>query len=97
VARNSADQHVQAVLAGMLRCGQSGTAKAAVFPCFAKTGTAPCCHLDRGQGDGYAVAIYPSDSPRYIALVMRHNTTGANSARDLKPLLARIIRGGALS
>ena len=87
LARNRSDGHVQTVLAGMLRCSRSGTARAAGFACFAKTGTARCSHLTSGGGDGYALAMYPVDQPKFIVLVMRHNATGAHAAKDLKPLV----------
>ncbi len=86
LARNRRDPHVEIVLAGMARSARSGTAQAAGFPCFAKTGTARCSH-HRGLGDGYVVALYPLDEPRYVALIMRHNTTGANAAKDLKSVI----------
>lgn len=95
LARDSADQPVQTVLSGMLRCSLSGTAQAVGLPCFAKTGTARCSHVPGGDGDGYALGMYPVDRPRSVVLLMRHNTTGANAARDLKPLLERSILVGA--
>lgn len=90
LARDRQDARVETVLAGMARCARSGTARAVNFPCFAKTGTAPCSHSPGGSGDGYIVAIYPMDQPRHILLAMRHNTTGANAATQMKPLASRL-------
>jgi cell division protein FtsI/penicillin-binding protein 2 len=87
VARNSSDRNVQVILAGMARCARSGTARAVGVPCFAKTGTARCGHRASGEGDGYALAMYPLDLPRLLVLVMRHNTTGAEAAGELRQLI----------
>lgn len=87
LARNSGEPGIETVLTGMARCSQSGTARAAGFPCFAKTGTARCSHLYKACGDGYALAMYPLHQPRCVVLVMRHNTTGANAAYSLKPAI----------
>ncbi len=87
LARNSRDPRVQTVLAGMARCAHSGTARAVGISCLAKTGTARCSHSYAGCGDGYVLAIYPLDQPRYVLLMTRHNTTGAAAAKDLKPLI----------
>jgi cell division protein FtsI/penicillin-binding protein 2 len=75
-------------MAGMRRCAQAGTARAAGFACYAKTGTAPCTHLPRAPGDGFALAIYPLDQPRRVLLVESHGTTGAMAARKLTPIAA---------
>ncbi len=90
LASNASDKDVGVVLTGMAHCAASGTARGAGFDCFAKTGTAPCSHLPRSEGDGFAIAIYPRDQPRRLVLVERHGTTGAVAARDLKPLAASL-------
>lgn len=89
LARNPTDSHAKIVLAGMLRCSQSGTAREIGFSCYAKTGTAPCSER-HGLGDGYVAAIYPVDQPRTVVLMARHNTTGASAAKALKPLLTTL-------
>ncbi len=89
LARDRADSRVKLVLAGMQRCSQMGTAKQLGFPCYAKTGTAPCSDPRDGLGDGFVIAMYPLDQPRRIILLSRHNTTGAVTARSVKPLLQR--------
>jgi cell division protein FtsI/penicillin-binding protein 2 len=93
LARDRQETRVRTVLAGMAECARAGTGRAVDFPCFAKTGTAPCSHLRRGSGDGYIVAIYPMAQPRHIILAMRHNTTGANAATAVKPLADRFAAG----
>ncbi len=90
LAANAGQDATRAVLAGMARCAETGTARAVGVSCYAKTGTAPCSHLPRGSGDGFAVAIYPLDQPRRLVLVQHHNTTGANAARDIRPLTAAV-------
>jgi cell division protein FtsI/penicillin-binding protein 2 len=58
---------------------------------LAKTGTAPCVHVPKAAGDGYAVVVYPGDSPRYVLLVQVHGTVGrqaAETAARLLPVLA---------
>jgi cell division protein FtsI/penicillin-binding protein 2 len=90
LAANASDYHVQTALHGMARCATQGTARAAGFRCYAKTGTAPCTHVPRAPGDGFAVAIYPPEQPRHLLLVERHSTTGANAARDLKSLATSV-------
>jgi cell division protein FtsI/penicillin-binding protein 2 len=91
LAMNSRDERVRTILAGMARCADSGTARAAGFRCFAKTGTAPCSHKPAAPGDGFAVAIYPPDQPRQVILLRQHGTTGAMAARALKPLATELI------
>ena len=87
--RNSAEPNTRLVLSGMLRCSQSGTAKAIGLRCYAKTGTAaPVQRHD--SGDGYVVAIYPVEQPRTVLLLSRHNTTGAEAAKDIRPLLTSL-------
>lgn len=89
LAANGRDPHVGIALSGMARCANRGTARAAGFACYAKTGTAPCSHAPRAPGDGFALAIYPPGGPRHLLLVARHGATGALAALDLKPLAAR--------
>lgn len=91
LASNAGETSVRTVLAGMARSAKTGTARAVGVCCYAKTGTAPCSHLPRAAGDGFAVAIYPPDQPRGLVLLQHHNTTGANAARDVRPLVAATV------
>ena len=86
MARDGADSSVQPVLKGMALSASRGTAKAAGFACYGKTGTAACSHRPGGAGDGYAVALFPLGQPRHALLVMQHNRTGAQAAGALKPV-----------
>jgi len=81
---NRSEPDTQLLFLGLARCAQRGTARAAGFSCYAKTGTAPCSHLPPAAGDGFAIALYPRDQIRHILLVERHNVTGAVAAADLK-------------
>ena len=45
-----------------------------------KTGTAPCLHAHRLPGDGYAVVLYPAESPRFLLLVQVHGVPGSKAA-----------------
>ncbi len=89
LARNASEPHTRVVLAGMLRCCESGTAKGIGLRCYAKTGTAAPSER-RYSGEGYVIAIYPVDTPRTILLFSRHNTTGAEAATHIRPLLAEL-------
>jgi hypothetical protein len=58
---------------------------------FAKTGTGPCSHLPKAAGDGYAVVVYPGDSPRYVLLVQVHGTVGRQAAETAARLLRLVV------
>jgi cell division protein FtsI/penicillin-binding protein 2 len=83
------NRSVKLALDGMRLCAQRGTGKEAYLDCFAKTGTAPCRHHPAASGDGYAMLIYPVDTPRIILLAMKHGTTGAHTAA----LAGELLRG----
>ena len=73
------------IVAGMRESAQSGTAGALSrtvpnLHVLAKTGTAPCTHSPRAPGDGFVVAAWPSDSPRYLLLLRQHGRPGALAA-----------------
>jgi len=91
LAQQSADPVVATVLSGMARCARTGTARRAGFSCYAKTGTAPCSHVPRAPGDGFALAIYPPGEPRHVLLLGCHSTTGAHAASKLKPIAASLV------
>lgn len=75
------------IFEGMRLSARKGTARALHADAFTKTGTGPCIHAPRGSGDGYAVAIYPTDSPRRVVLGTAHDLPGSETARLLKPLV----------
>jgi cell division protein FtsI/penicillin-binding protein 2 len=93
LAARRAEPGVAEVIEGMRRSASIGTAAAvgATLPgsaALAKTGTAPCSHSPRAAGDGYAVVVYPGDSPRYVLLVQVHGATG----REAAGTAARLVR-----
>ena len=93
----SAQPGIAEIVAGMRESAQIGTAGAlsrAVpnWHVLAKTGTAPCTHSPRAPGDGFVVAAWPADSPRYLLLLRQHGRPGALAAvtagqilRELEP------------
>lgn len=76
-----ADEAQSAVRRGLMLSAREGTAHLVRVDALAKTGTAPCSHKVRGEGDGLIVAAWPVDAPRYLLLVRVHKTTGANAAQ----------------
>jgi hypothetical protein len=68
----SADPGVRELLAGMALSAQSGTGRGAGRGAYVKTGTA--------GHDGYVIALYPSDAPRFNLLVRVHGVPGAQAA-----------------
>ncbi len=81
LAARRTDPRVAPLFEGMRLSARIGTARAAGLICYAKTGTAPCGHTPRAMGDGYALAIYPLESPRLALLAGVHGTTGGHAAR----------------
>jgi cell division protein FtsI/penicillin-binding protein 2 len=81
----SAQPGIAEIVAGMRESARAGTAGAIsgavpMLQVLAKTGTAPCTHSPRAPGDGFLVAAWPSDSPRYLLLLRRHGRPGALAA-----------------
>ena len=96
LASRRTEPGVEQIVSGMRQAAAVGTAAAIgkalrSASALAKTGTAPCSHIPKAAGDGYAVVIYPGDSPRYVLLVQVHATVGrqaAETAARLLPALA---------
>lgn len=87
LASRSADPGADDLAAGMLLSARLGTGSAvdsALGPPLAgarvKTGTAPCLHSHKLPGDGYAVVLYPAESPRFLLLVQVHGVPGSKAA-----------------
>ncbi len=76
-----------AIREGLRLCASQGTAKAVGAGVAAKTGTAPCEHVKRMPGDGLAIALWPAEEPRVVALVREHGVPGAVAARRLRGVL----------
>lgn len=93
LASRGSERGMDAVLAGMALSAREGTGKGIGVGAFAKTGTAPCSHRPRGPGDGFVVAIYPAESPRFALLVRVHGVPGAQAAVTGGAML-RAIREG---
>jgi len=87
LAARSGDPGADDLAAGMLLSARLGTGSAvdsALGPPLAgarvKTGTAPCLHSHKLPGDGYAVVLYPAESPRFLLLVQVHGVPGSKAA-----------------
>jgi Penicillin binding protein transpeptidase domain len=68
----SLDPGVRELLAGMALSGQSGTGRGVGRGAYVKTGTA--------GGDGYVIALFPIDAPRFNLLVRVRGVPGAKAA-----------------
>jgi cell division protein FtsI/penicillin-binding protein 2 len=76
---------VEQVTEGMAESARAGTAAGVGkanphLSAFAKTGTAPCTHHPHAPGDGFVVAAWPAELPRYLLLVRLHGRPGAQAA-----------------
>jgi hypothetical protein len=96
LAARRAEPGVAQVIQGMRLSASIGTASAVGAalpgtPVLAKTGTAPCSHSPAAPGDGYAVIVYPGDSPRYVLLVQVHGETGRQAAASAAHLLRDLV------
>jgi cell division protein FtsI/penicillin-binding protein 2 len=96
LASRRAEPGVAEVIEGMRLSASVGTAAAVGSAlrgstALAKTGTAPCSHSPRAAGDGYAVVVYPGDSPRYVLLVQVHGVVGRQAAETAARLLPVLV------
>jgi hypothetical protein len=88
---------VRQILAGMAQSGKEGTGaevdRALAFPnALVKTGTARCTHSKGAPGDGFTIAIAPSDDPQILLMVRVHGVPGAQAAKTAGQMLSRIER-----
>jgi cell division protein FtsI/penicillin-binding protein 2 len=86
------------ILQGLALSARQGTAKGIgnglrQAPALAKTGTGPCLHRPNAGGDGFVVALYPVDQPRYALLVRAHGQTGRRAAEIGGAMLRVLIEG----
>ena len=86
---------VREILSGMAQSAQRGTGaavdRALPFPdALVKTGTAPCTHSRHAPGDGFAVALAPSDDPQILLMVRVHGVPGAQAAKIAGQMLRSI-------
>lgn len=85
LASRSSDPGAEDLAAGMLLSARLGTGSAVDSAlggnrARVKTGTAPCVHAHKLPGDGYAVVLYPAESPRFLLLVQVHGVSGSKAA-----------------
>lgn len=85
----------RAIIEGMALSARAGTGAAVdrALPqssALVKTGTAPCVHSPHAPGDGFVVAIWPSDQPRILLLVRAHGKPGAEAAVTAGKMLRRV-------
>jgi cell division protein FtsI/penicillin-binding protein 2 len=98
LARQATEPGVADLLRGMALSAQEGTGSGVQTPrargaILAKTGTAPCVHLQRAPGDGYVIVLYPAESPRWALLVRVHGVPGARAAIVGGQILQAAIEG----
>ena len=91
LAAAAGEPGVDAILAGMARSAAAGTASAIGHDALAKTGTAPCSHTPKGDGDGFTAMLFPARRPRWLLLVRVHGVTGAKAAVTAGAML-RVLR-----
>jgi hypothetical protein len=73
---------------GMRLAALHGTASAlAKEDALAKTGTAPCVQGCSANGDGFVVALTPSENPHLLLLVRERGATGAATAVEAARML----------
>jgi len=80
LSARATDPELRPILTGMALSAKSGTGRGVGSGAYAKTGTAPCIHSPRQPGDGYAIALWPIESPRYALLVSVDGAPGAQAA-----------------
>lgn len=89
--RRRSEPGIGEIIRGFERSAISGTGKGIRLAALTKTGTAPCSHTPHAPGDGYAIALYPKDSPRTAVLVQVHSRPGAHAAI----IAGELLRGAA--
>ena len=91
LVRRRAEPEAAIALEGLRRAAREGTAAALATrlpqDVYAKTGTAECTHPRNADGDGFAVAVYPADAPRYAVVTRVHGQTGRVAAGAAAALL----------
>ncbi len=80
LAARAAEPGALEVVRGMALSARAGTGRAIGQAALVKTGTAPCAHFPKARGDGYVVALYPAESPRFALLMSVHGVPGMRAA-----------------
>lgn len=98
LASRSSDPGADDLAAGMLLSASLGTGSAvdsalAGNRARVKTGTAPCFHSHKLPGDGYAVVLYPAESPRFLLLVQVHGVPGSKAAVTAGRMMRAVLDG----
>ena len=98
VSSRSSDPGAEDLAAGMLLSASLGTGSAVDSAlggnrARVKTGTAPCLHAHRMPGDGYAVVLYPAQSPRFLLLVQVHGVPGSKAAVTAGRMMRVVLDG----
>jgi len=98
LARRRGEEGVREVVAGMALSARLGTGEGVDRAlggeaALSKTGTAPCVHNLRAPGDGYALVLYPAESPRLALLVRLHGQPGSHAAVTAGKMLRDLERG----
>jgi hypothetical protein len=93
--RRRDERGVGEIIDGMALSGRKGTGAAVdreltFGEALVKTGTAPCTHLTRAPGDGFALVLWPTDNPQVLLLVRVHGAPGAQAAKTAGQMLRRI-------
>jgi cell division protein FtsI/penicillin-binding protein 2 len=89
------DPGVRQALDGLRNAARLGTAQGLGAAALAKTGTAPCANEQkRHAGDGFSLAMFPPEAPRYLLLVRVHGVPGAASAKVAGGIVRLVQNGG---
>ncbi len=86
---------VRQILAGMAQSAKQGTGaevdRTLLSPdALVKTGTARCTHAKRAPGDGFTIAMVPSENPQFLLMVRVHGVPGAQAAKITGQMLRRL-------
>lgn len=98
LAHRRREEGVREVVDGMALSARRGTGEAVdralgSEAALSKTGTAPCVHSPRAPGDGYAIVLYPAESPQLALLVRLHGAPGSRAAALAGEMLHDLQRG----
>lgn len=98
LAHRRREEGVRQVVEGLALSARLGTGQGvdralAGEAALSKTGTAPCVHSPRAPGDGYAMVLYPAESPRLALLVRLHGQPGSHAAALAGKMLRDLERG----
>jgi cell division protein FtsI/penicillin-binding protein 2 len=98
LASRSSDPGADDLASGMLLSARLGTGSAVDAAldgnrARVKTGTAPCSHSHKLPGDGYAVVLYPAESPRFLLLVQVHGVPGSRAAVSAGRMMRVVLDG----